>query len=69
MWAGDITYVWTAEGRCYLAVVVDLCARRVVSWEMADHMRTELPLLALSRAIEARRPCARLIHHSDRGSR
>ena len=68
VWAGDITYVWTAEGWSYLAVVIDLCARRVVGWAMADHMRTELPLLALTRALEARRPCAGLIHHSDRGS-
>ncbi|MBK6579713.1 MAG: DDE-type integrase/transposase/recombinase [Sandaracinaceae bacterium] len=60
--------MWTAEGWSYLAVVIDLCARRVVGWAMADHMRTELPLLALTRALEARRPCAGLIHHSDRGS-
>ncbi|MBK8412279.1 MAG: IS3 family transposase [Sandaracinaceae bacterium] len=68
VWAAEITYVWTAEGWSYLAVVVDLCARRVVGWAMADHMRTELPMQALTRAIEARRPNAGLIHHSDRGS-
>jgi putative transposase len=68
VWASDITYVWTAEGWSCLAVVIDVCARRVVGWAMADHMRTELPLLALTRAPEARRPSASLIHHSDRGT-
>jgi putative transposase len=46
-WAGDITYVWTAQGWCYLAVLLDLFSRRVVGWAFADHMRRELPLKAL----------------------
>lgn len=44
VWAGDITYVWTAQGWCYLAVLLDLFSRRVVGWTFADHMRRELPL-------------------------
>jgi len=68
VWVGDITYVWTAEGWCYLAVLVDLFARRVVGWAFADHMRTELPLTALKRALATRQPGAGLVHHSDRGS-
>ncbi len=67
-WVGDITYVWTAEGWSYLAVLLDLHARRVVGWSFADHMRTELPLKALERALEARQPAPGLIHHTDRGS-
>ena len=67
-WAGDITYVWTAQGWCYLAVLLDLFSRRVVGWAFADHMRRGLPLNALHRALQARQPTAGLIHHSDRGS-
>ena len=68
VWVGDITYVWTAEGWGYLASLLDLFGRRVVGWAFADHMRTELPLKALQRALEARSPAPGLIHHSDRGS-
>ena len=68
VWAGDITYIWTAEGWSYLAVIIDLYARRVVGWAIANNMRTELPLRALRRALELRRPAAGLVFHSDRGS-
>ena len=68
VWVGDITYVWTAQGWSYLAVLLDLFARRVVGWAFANHMRQELPLKALRRALEARQPGSGLIHHSDRGS-
>ena len=68
VWVGDITYVWTAEGWTYLAVLLDLYSRRVVGWAMADTLHTELPLRALQRALEARGPAPGLIHHSDRGS-
>jgi len=68
VWVGDITYLWTAEGWCYLAVLLDLYSRRVVSWTLDDHMRAELPLRALSRTVEARGPQPGLIHHTDRGS-
>jgi len=37
-WAGDITYIWTAEGWLYLAVVLDLHSRRVVGWAVSDRM-------------------------------
>ena len=67
-WVGDITYVWTAEGWGYLATLLDLHSRRVVGWAFADHMRKELPLKALQRALSARKPAPGLIHHSDRGS-
>jgi transposase InsO family protein len=67
-WAADITYIRCWEGWCYLAVVIDLFSRRVVGWAVAEHMRTELVLEALQRAITLRRPAAGLVHHSDRGS-
>ena len=66
LWVADITYVPTAAGFLYLAVVLDVFSRRVVGWSMADHLRTELVLDALDMAVGQRRP-ASVIHHSDQG--
>jgi putative transposase len=66
-WVADISYVWTEEGWLYLAVVLDLFSRRVIGWSMADHLRTELPLAALTMALGQRKPEPGMIHHSDRG--
>ena len=66
-WVADISYVWTEEGWLYLAVVLDLFSRRVIGWSMADHLRTELPLAALTMALGQRKPEEGMIHHSDRG--
>jgi len=68
VWAGDITYVWTTEGWLYLAVVLDLFARRVIGWAMAAHLQTELVTGALQMALGRRLPPRALLHHSDRGS-
>lgn len=68
VWAGDITYLWTAEGWVYLAVILDLFSRKVVGWALADHMRTDLVLEALLNALRDRLPGGDLVHHSDRGS-
>lgn len=67
VWLADLTYIWTAEGWLYLAVVLDLCTRRVVGWSMADHLGHELALAALDMAIACRRPRSGLVHHADRG--
>jgi putative transposase len=66
-WCVDMTYVPTAQGWLYLAAVIDLCSRRIVGWAMADHLRAQLCIDALSMAIEKRRPDPGLLHHSDRG--
>jgi putative transposase len=66
-WTTDITYIHTDEGILYLAGVMDLCSRKIVGWSMAEHMRAELVCDALNMAIDARRPGADLLHHSDRG--
>ena len=63
----DITYLWTQQGWLYLAVVIDLFSRRVIGWSMAEHLRTELVLRALSMALGQRAPGPDLTHHSDRG--
>jgi len=67
LWVADITFVPTATGFLYLAVVLDAWSRKIVGWSMACHLRTELVLDALEMAIGQRRP-GDVIHHSDQGS-
>lgn len=70
-WAQDITYIPTGEGWLYLASVLDLGSRRLLGYSMADHMRTELVLDALTMAVAARggdSAVAGIITHADRGS-
>lgn len=66
LWVADITYVPTASGFLYLAVVVDAWSRRVVGWSMQTHLKTDLVLKALDMALIQRRPKT-VIHHSDQG--
>lgn len=68
VYAADVTYVWTQEGWLYLAVVIDLCSRKVVGWSMSSRMKARLVCDAFKMAIWQRRPQAGLIHHSDRGA-
>lgn len=67
-WVGDITYVWTLEGWAYLAVLLDLCSRRVVGWSLRRTLSAELAVGALRRALCTRRGVRGLVHHTDRGS-
>jgi putative transposase len=67
-WAADFTYIWTAEGWLYVAVVLDLYSRRVVGWSMSSSMTAELVTNALMMAIWRRGKADALLHHSDRGS-
>ena len=67
VWGADITYLPTTEGWLYLAVVLDLCSRRVVGWAFAAHPPAALPAAALQMALRQRRPSPGLLHHSDRG--
>ena len=67
-WVGYITYLPVASGWAYLAILIDLFSRKVVGWALDEHMRTELCLTALRRAVAARQPSVGLVHHSDRGA-
>lgn len=68
VWVADISYVPLQAGSfLYLAILMDLYSRRIVAWELRDHMRECLVLAALREAIALRDPRAGLIHHSDRG--
>jgi len=66
-WVTDITYVWTAEGWAYVAVILDLFSRAVVGWSVDTTLSTSLPLAALEMAVQRRRPGRGWLHHSDRG--
>ena len=68
VFAGDITFIPTASGWLYLAVVIDLCSRKIVGWALADHMRSELVAAALQQALGSRSKTHNAIFHSDRGS-
>ncbi|HWL74755.1 MAG TPA: IS3 family transposase, partial [Burkholderiaceae bacterium] len=67
-WLADMTYVPTAEGWLYLALVLDLFARKIVGWAMSETMPQELTIEALQVALGWRDPPMGLVHHSDRGS-
>lgn len=71
-WAGDITYIPTAQGWLYLAVVLDLKSRRVIGWSMTQTQGQALVGDALQMATWSRLPMGKtaksLLFHSDRGS-
>lgn len=68
VWVGDTTFIQTRAGFLYLAVLLDLHARRVVGWSMGERHDLALVLSALRMALGQRRPVAGLIHHTDQGS-
>ncbi len=67
IWAADISYIYTARGWLYLAVVMDLYSRKVVGWAYSDTPDTQLCIRALRVALESRQPKAKLLFHSDQG--
>ncbi|MDB4772678.1 IS3 family transposase [bacterium] len=68
VFAGDITYIRTESGWLYLAVVIDLCSRRVVGWALSEQMRADLVVRALEQALASTPKMPGRIFHSDRGS-
>jgi putative transposase len=66
-WLADLTYVPTAEGWLYVALVLDVFSRKLVGWALSDSIGHELTLEALQMALNWRAPSPGLIHHSDRG--
>ena len=69
LWLTDITEHPTREGKVYLAAVLDVYARRIVGWSIADHLRAELVVDALEMARWRRRPApGQTVLHSDRGA-
>jgi transposase InsO family protein len=68
LWVGDITHVPLLAGQfLYLALLMDRYSRRIVGWDLQDHLRESLVLAALQGAIRLRQPQPGLVHHTDRG--
>jgi putative transposase len=68
LWVADITFVRLKREFVYLAVVLDRFSRKVVGWNLDRTLTARLPLAALEKALEQRRPEPGLVHHSDRGA-
>ncbi|EBC1671556.1 IS3 family transposase, partial [Salmonella enterica] len=68
VWCGDITYIWAGNRWCYLAVVMDLFARRVIGWSLSANADTTLISSALRMAYETRGQPRDVMFHSDQGS-
>ena len=66
-WVSDFTFIPTTDGWLFLSVVLDLFSRKVIGWAMSDQATESLTIRALQMARETRKPCAGLLHHSDRG--
>lgn len=68
IWVGDVTMVPTRAGWLYVAVLLDLCSRRVIGWAMREKPDQQLTLMALAMAVRQRRIRSGLIHHTDQGA-
>lgn len=67
VWTSDITYIWTSEGWLYLAIVLDIFSRYVISWKTDTRLHKEIVSQAVSKSLHSRKPTSGLIFHSDRG--
>lgn len=70
LWVADLSYLRCWEGNLFFSFVIDAFSRKIVGWQLASHMRTDLVLDALRMALAQREAGAdvELVHHSDRGS-
>ena len=68
VWCGDMTYIWTGRRWAYLAVIIDLFARKPIGWAMSLSPNTKLTLAALDMAYESRGKPEEVMFHSDQGS-
>lgn len=67
-WVADFTYIWTAEGWLYVAVMLDLYSRPIVGWSMHSSMTSQLVADALMMAVWRRGKPKQLLHPCDQGS-
>ena len=68
VWCTDITYIWTQDGFVYLNCVMDLFARKIIAWTLADTMEVSTVIETINKAKACRNTDLPLIIHSDRGS-
>ncbi len=67
VWCGDVTYIWTGRRWAYLAIVMDLYARKPVGWAMSLSPNSQLTGQAISMAYEQRGRPSNVMFHSDQG--
>jgi putative transposase len=67
VWVSDLTYVRIQTGFIFVAIILDLCSRKVVGWGISKRINAQLAVSALKMAIEERKPDPGCIHHSDQG--
>lgn len=73
LWVADITYIWTAQGVCYLHLITDAYSHKIIGWVLTDTLKAAMSIEALQQAIDQAvqstgNSCLKgLIHHSDRG--
>jgi putative transposase len=67
LWVADITYIRLKREFVFLAVILDAFSRKVIGWQLDRTLTARLPLAALEKALEQRKPPPGLVHHSDRG--
>lgn len=66
VWATDITYIRLSGGYVYLAAIIDLYSRKVLSWRVSNTMDAEFCVAALEEAI--REYGIPAIFNTDQGS-
>ena len=67
VWCGDVTYIWVGKRWAYLAIVMDLFARKPIGWAMSFSPNSNLTSDALAMAFESRGKPKGLMFHSDQG--
>lgn len=67
VWVSDITYIRTAKGFCYLALVTDMYSRKIVGYDLSNSLELQGCVNALKRALKQSKNINGLVHHSDRG--
>lgn len=67
VWVSDITYIRTVKGFCYLALITDMCSRKIVGWDLSNSLELSGCVRALNKALYQAKDTNGLIHHSDRG--
>jgi len=67
VWCGDVTYIWIGNRWAYLAVVMDLYARKPVGWALSLSPDSKLTAKALEMAYESRKRPKKVMYHSDQG--
>ena len=68
VWTGDVTYIRTQAGFCYLAVVIDLFSRNIMGFAMSDSPDSKLTIQALKMAYTVRLEPSNVLFHSDQGT-